>query len=119
MMGVGGKNMDNILKMTIYWHLKYSCKSLFFMNEWEKERECRKIVEIISKDPELWEFLKRKVEKLASEEELKSLDLKLTMKGLKISPVERAIFLGVRDANYLIRLQERENMDIPLLTKFI
>lgn len=110
--------MDEILKITIYWHLKYSCKPLFFMNEQEKEIECRKVVETISKDLKLWEFLKRKAEKMTSEDELKYLDLKLKLKESKISSVEKAIFLGVKDANYLIRLQERENMDIPLLTKF-
>lgn len=110
--------MDDILKMTIYWHLKYSCEPLFFMNEREKERECRKVVEIIMKDSELWEYLKKNVERMVSEDESEDLDLKLTVKGIKISPIEKALFLGLRDASYLIRLQERENTRIPLLTKF-
>ncbi len=111
--------MDSILKMTIYWHLKYSCRNLFFMSEEEKEMECRKAVEIISKDSELWGFLKSYIGKNESSIDcIESLDLKYSLKGLRISSVERAILNGLKDADYLIRLQEKEEAKIPLLTKF-
>ncbi len=111
--------MDNILKMTIYWHLKYSCEGLFFMREEEKEIECRKVVEIISRDLELWEFLKSCIGRDESSMNcIENLDLKFSLKGLRIPFAERAILKGLKDADYLIRLQEKENAKIPLLTKF-
>ncbi len=111
--------MDGILKMTIYWHLKYSCEGLFFMREEEREMECRKVVEIISRDLELWEFLKGCIGgDEPSMDFIENIALKFSLKGLKIHSIERAILKGLKDADYLIRLQEKENAKIPLLTKF-
>lgn len=110
--------MDSILKMTIYWHLKYSCQSLFFMREEEKEMECRKAVEIISKDLKLWEFLKSCIGGDESSTDcIENLDLKISVKGLRLSFIEGAILKALKDADYLIRLQKSENAKIPLLTK--
>lgn len=109
--------IDDILKITIYWHLKYSCKTLFFMSEEEKEKECRKFVEIISRDSDLWESLKSHI----GRDEIvlcpENLDLKFTFEKMRIPFLERAILMGLRDADYLIRLQEQEKAKIPMLTK--
>lgn len=89
------------------------------MREEEKEMECRKVVEIISRDLELWEFLKSYIGGNDSSTDcVENLDLKISVKGLRLSFIEEAILKGLKDADYLIRLQERENAKIPLLTKF-
>lgn len=89
------------------------------MREEEKEMECRKVVEIISRDLELWEFLKSYIGGNESSTDcVENLDLKISVKGLRLSFIEEAILKGLKDADYLIRLQERENAKIPLLTKF-
>ncbi len=112
--------MDNILKMTIYWHLKYSCGTLFLMSEEEKEKECRRAIEIMVKDLELWEFLKSFIRRDdPAGDDFENLDLKFSVKGLKISFIEKAILMGLKDACYLMKLQEQQKTEIPLLTKFI
>lgn len=106
--------LDDILKITIYWHLKYSCKTLFFMSEEEREKECRKFVEKISGDSELWEFLKSYIGRDETGLCTENLDLKFSFEKLKIPFLERAILMGLKDADYLIRLQEQEKRKIPL-----
>ncbi len=110
--------MDQILKMTIYWHLKYSCVTLSIMGEREKERECRRAIEIMTKDIEFWEFLKSYI-KAEQTEDFANLDLKFYIKGLKISFIENAILMGIKDARYLLKLKEEQKAEIPILTKFI
>jgi len=89
------------------------------MSEEEKERECRKAIEIITKNPDLWESLKKSLEgEDFPELSFENSSLGKSVKDLKIPFLEKAILMGLRDANYLMNLKEDERNKIPILTKF-
>ncbi len=107
---------DKILKRTIYWHLKYSCPSLSFMTPEEKEEECRKIMEQITKNYELWKFLKSSIRDNLSEETFaKSFNLHFSEKGLRIFSIEKAVYLGLKDAEYLLGVSEKEGIALSFV----
>ncbi|MGQ9619201.1 MAG: hypothetical protein ACUVUG_09620 [Candidatus Aminicenantia bacterium] len=110
--------IDEILKKTIYWHLKYTCRPSLFMSPEEKERECKKALELITKNSELWEHLKSSIVNDSSMDFLPEyLSLNLNRKELKLSSIEKAIIMGLKDASYIVKLPEQEKASFSLLTK--